>query len=105
MPQSLLYRFTREAANGRQQLNHARYAAAMTTVSMRDLRNHGGQVVDRVVRGERITITRAGTEVAELHALRPRLSAEALLERWHRLLALDPATLRLDTDELLDSSL
>jgi antitoxin (DNA-binding transcriptional repressor) of toxin-antitoxin stability system len=66
----------------------------MAKVSIRDLRNHGGEVVDRAVRGEQITITRAGTEVAELRALRPPLSAEALLERWRRLPTLDPAALR-----------
>lgn len=77
----------------------------MTRVSIRDLRNHGGEVVDRAIRGEPITITRAGAEVAELRPLRPPLSAEALLERWRRLPALDPAALRSDVDELLDSRL
>ncbi|MHB1469709.1 MAG: type II toxin-antitoxin system Phd/YefM family antitoxin, partial [Solirubrobacteraceae bacterium] len=32
----------------------------MSDVSIRDLRNHGGEVVDRAASGERITITRAG---------------------------------------------
>jgi antitoxin (DNA-binding transcriptional repressor) of toxin-antitoxin stability system len=66
-------------------------------VSIRDLRNHGGDVVDRAMRGEQITITRLGTAVAELRALRPPLSAEALLERWRQLPALDPAALRSDS--------
>jgi prevent-host-death family protein len=35
-------------------------------VSIRDLRNHGGEVVDRAARGEAITITRAGRPVALL---------------------------------------
>ena len=34
----------------------------------RDLRNHGGEIVERAERGERLTITRAGTPVAELTA-------------------------------------
>jgi len=79
--------------------------AAMANVSIRDLRNHGGEVVDRAARGEQITITRAGRAVAELRAVRPPLSAEALLSRWHRLPEVDPAVLRADVDELLDSTL
>jgi antitoxin (DNA-binding transcriptional repressor) of toxin-antitoxin stability system len=77
----------------------------MTEVSIRDLRNHGGEVVDRAARGEQITITRSGRPVAELRALRPPLSAEALLSRRRRLPAVDPAGLRADVDRLLDSSL
>ena len=77
----------------------------MAKVSIRDLRNHGGEVVDRAARGEQITITRSGRAVAELRPLRPPLSAEALLSRWHRLPALDPIALRTDLDRLLDSSL
>ena len=38
----------------------------MTDVSIRELRNDGGSVVARVLRGELITITRSGTPVAEL---------------------------------------
>jgi len=74
-------------------------------VSIRDLRNHGGDVVDRASRGETITITRAGTPVAELQALRPPLSAGVLLQRWRRLPAVDPTRLREDVDRLLDASL
>jgi prevent-host-death family protein len=77
----------------------------MSDVSIRDLRNHGGDVVDRATRGEKITITRAGTPVAELQALRPPLSVAVLLDRWRRLPAVDPARLREDVDRLLDASL
>ncbi|MGC1852857.1 MAG: type II toxin-antitoxin system prevent-host-death family antitoxin [Solirubrobacterales bacterium] len=77
----------------------------MAEVSIRDLRNHGGEVVDRAARGEQITITRSGRAVAELRPLRPPLSASAILSRWHRLPAVDPAALRSDIDETLDSSL
>jgi prevent-host-death family protein len=38
----------------------------MTNVSIRELRNHGGDVVDRGSRGEAVTITRVGKPVAEL---------------------------------------
>lgn len=77
----------------------------MTEVSIRDLRNHGGEVVDRAARGEQITITRSGRPVAELRAVRPPLSAEALLRHRRRLPAVDPAGLRADLDRLLDSCL
>jgi prevent-host-death family protein len=77
----------------------------MTDVSIRDLRNQGGEIVDRAARGEQITITRSGRPVAELRPLRPALSAEALLSRWRRLPGVDPAGLRSDVDRLLDSSL
>jgi prevent-host-death family protein len=77
----------------------------MASVTIRDLRNHGGDVVDRASRGEKITITRAGTPVAELQPLRPPLSADVLLDRWRRLPEVDPIKLRDDVDRLLDPSL
>lgn len=76
----------------------------MTEVSIRDLRNRGGQVIDRVSRGERITITRDGRPVAELRPfLQATLTADVLLARWRHLPVLDPNTWRNDIDELLDS--
>jgi prevent-host-death family protein len=77
----------------------------MSSVSIRDLRNHGGEVVDRATRGEKIVITRAGTPVAELRAVRPGLSVEVLLDRRRQLPEVDPARLRDDIDGLLDASL
>ena len=77
----------------------------MAKITIRELRNHGGDIVDRAARGEPITITRAGTPVAELRPLRPELSAEALLSRWSRLPAVDPVALRADVDDLVDVSL
>jgi antitoxin (DNA-binding transcriptional repressor) of toxin-antitoxin stability system len=78
----------------------------MADVSIRDLRNRGGEVVDRASRGERITITRAGKPVAELRALSgPGLAAHVLLERWRHLPPVDPDRLRRDVDELIEPSL
>lgn len=78
----------------------------MSDVTIRELRNHGGEVVDRVTRGERVTITRAGKPVAELRPLPcPGRSAEALLARWRTLPAVDPAALRADIDQTLDPRL
>jgi antitoxin (DNA-binding transcriptional repressor) of toxin-antitoxin stability system len=78
----------------------------MAEVSIRELRNQGGDVVDRAARGEQITITRAGRAVAELRAVsRVPLSAETLLKHWRRLPIVDPVSLRRDIDELLDAGL
>jgi prevent-host-death family protein len=78
----------------------------MADVSIRDLRNKGGEVVDRAARGELITITKSGKRLAELRPLtRSGLSADALLERWRNLPDVDPNALRHDIDDLLDTSL
>lgn len=78
----------------------------MSDVSIRDLRNHGGDVVERVTRGEHVTITRAGKAVAELRPLRrPPVTAEVLLERWRRLPHVDPHRLRSEIDDALDATL
>ncbi|SBW22921.1 hypothetical protein FDG2_3311 [Candidatus Protofrankia californiensis] len=78
----------------------------MTEVAVRDLRNHGGEILDRVAGGESLTVTRDGRAVAELRPLRRRpLPAALLLERWRRLPAVDPARLRADIDSVLDPAL
>jgi antitoxin (DNA-binding transcriptional repressor) of toxin-antitoxin stability system len=78
----------------------------MTKVTIRELRNKGGEVVERASRGEQITITRAGTPVASLHALdREALTADVLLARWRHLPTVDPAGLRADIDEILGHEL
>jgi prevent-host-death family protein len=77
----------------------------MSEVSIRDLRNHGGEVIDRVAAGEEITVTRDGKPVAELRPLGGRrLSAEVLLRRWARLPAVDTERLRADLDSIVDTS-
>ena len=79
---------------------------AEPTVSIRDLRNKGGDVVDRAAAGEHLVITRSGRPVAELGPLRRRpLPASALLERWRRLPPVDPDQLRHDIDDLVDPAL
>ena len=77
----------------------------MTDVTIRELRNQGGEIVDRAAAGEQITITRSGRPVAELRALRTPLSADAVLKRWRHLPPIDPVAFREDIDELLDWSL
>jgi prevent-host-death family protein len=75
-------------------------------VTIRELRNHGGDVIDRVERGERLTVTRNGRPVAELRPLsRPPLSAEEIVRRWSRLEPADPVEWRRDLDAVIDPSL
>jgi prevent-host-death family protein len=78
----------------------------MNTVTVRELRNSGGDVLRRVEHGERIVITRDGTPVAELRPL-PRSSAgpTELIRRRKNLPQLNPDTLRRDIDDLIDPSL
>jgi prevent-host-death family protein len=78
----------------------------MKTVTVRELRNNGGEVIDCVLGGDTIVVTRDGREVAELRPLAPRaLDAATLLSRWRLLPAVDPVALRNDIDAVLDSSL
>jgi prevent-host-death family protein len=77
----------------------------MTAVSVRDLRNKGGRVLKRAARGEAVTVTLDGEPIAELRPVRRGgRSATALLARWHKLPAVDPAKLRADLDRVLDTS-
>jgi prevent-host-death family protein len=78
----------------------------MTEVAVRDLRNHGGEILNRVAAGEALTVTRDGEPIAELRPLPRRpLPAGLLLQRWRRLPAVDPALLRADIDRVLDATL
>ena len=78
----------------------------MQAVSVRELRNHGGDVLARVERGESLVVTRDGAEVAEL---RPRTrrspSAADLIARRRHLPSDDPDALRTDLDTVLDATL
>lgn len=76
----------------------------MDTVTIRELRNHGGDVVDRVEAGEHVTVTRDGRPVAELRPVRSRgIAAVALLERWRHLPSVEADALRRDVDAAIDS--
>ena len=75
-------------------------------MSIRELRNHGGEVVDRVARGEHVTVTRRGKQVAELRPVRSSAVPIAeLVRRRAHLPRLDPAELRHDIDSVIDASL
>jgi prevent-host-death family protein len=78
----------------------------VSEATIRDLRNHGSEVIDRVRAGERVTITRDGEPVAELQPLPRRpLTAAALIERFRALPPIDPDRLRQDIDKVVDQSL
>jgi len=78
----------------------------VSEVPIRELRNHGGEVIDRAERGEQVIITRDGRRVAELRPLgRPAAKARALVERWSALPRVDPEKLRYDLDQAVDARL
>jgi prevent-host-death family protein len=75
-------------------------------VSVRELRNYGGHVLDRVQQGETVTITRDGAPVAMLSPLpKPHVSTRVILERWQHIPKIDGEQLRRDLAELLDLDL
>ena len=78
----------------------------MSSVNVRDLRNKGGEVVDRVARGASVIVTTGGAAVAELRPIpKQALDRETLLARFKRLPAVDPAKLRRDLDRVVDPAL
>ena len=78
----------------------------MDSVTVRDLRNNGGRVLERVANGESLTVTLDGRPIAELRPLPSRaLAAATLLARWRRLPLVNAAALRADIDRTLDASL
>ena len=78
----------------------------MESVSVRELRNHGGEVLDRVARGDTLVVTRDGTAVGKLRPLARRgLSAAELIARRKYLPQVDPEALRRDLDTVLNADL
>jgi prevent-host-death family protein len=78
----------------------------MTEVPIRELRNDGGSVVERVLRGELITVTKGGVPVAELRPVpRGPVPVAPLLQRWRSVPRVDFSALRADIDDLLDVDL
>jgi prevent-host-death family protein len=78
----------------------------MESVTVRDLRNKGGDVLDRVQRGETVIVTPDGRAVAELRPVpRPSVRTTELIERRKRLPRVDADALRRDIDTVIDSLL
>ncbi|MFM9134249.1 MAG: type II toxin-antitoxin system Phd/YefM family antitoxin [bacterium] len=77
----------------------------MAEVSIRDLRNHGGEVIDAVASGKSVTVTRQGRPVARLVPIAERgTSREELKASWVGVPRVDYADLRRDVDEVVDQS-
>ncbi|MBU6312706.1 MAG: type II toxin-antitoxin system prevent-host-death family antitoxin [Actinomycetales bacterium] len=77
----------------------------MDEVSIRDLRNHGGEVIDAVAAGESVTVTRQGRPVARLVPVKERGTTRAELKAaWVGVPRVDYARLRRDIDEVIDQS-
>ena len=75
-------------------------------VTVRDLRNHGGDVLARVQAGETLTVTSNGNPVAELRPIRGRyLSTAELLARKRQLPPMDAQRLRDDIDAVIDQTI
>jgi prevent-host-death family protein len=75
-------------------------------ISVRELRNRGGEVLTGVARGQAVIVTRDGAEVAELRPLRRRSPATTeLIARRARLPAVDVDRLRADIDAVIDPAL
>ena len=75
-------------------------------VTIRQLRNEGGDVIARVARGESLTVTRDGDPVAVLQPLpRPAAHRDVLIERRRRLPHVDPQELRRNVDAVIDPTL
>jgi prevent-host-death family protein len=78
----------------------------MADVTIRELRNKGGEVMERVIAGEVLTVTRDGLPVAQLVPLPRRpISSDEILRRWRNVPSVDPDALRRDIDEIIDPSL
>lgn len=78
----------------------------MESVSVRELRNHGGEVLQRVSQGHSLVVTRDGHEVARIEPLpRPSSATEQLIARRRHLPPIDVEAFRADLDDVLDSSI
>jgi len=77
----------------------------MAEVTIRELRNQGGKIIDRVEAGEEVTITRDGRPVAELRPLRRQpLDIDTIHARWSKLPPVDAERWIADIDEIIDQS-
>jgi prevent-host-death family protein len=78
----------------------------LKTVTIRDLRNRGGEILAEVARGEAVIVTRDGEPIAEIRPLPPRgIPTDELLARWRHLPPIDPVQFRADIDSVVDQSL
>ena len=80
--------------------------ASMKEITVRELRNNGSAVINRVLSGESLIVTRDGDEVAELRPVHQRPThISALRKKWQGLPSLNPVALRADIDSIIDQSI
>jgi len=78
----------------------------VTEVTVRELRNKGGDILKQVEAGRSFIVTRDGDPVAELRPLdRQTLSREAIIERFKHVPLVDARRLRHDIDSLVDQTI
>lgn len=79
---------------------------AQQSVGIRELRNKGGDVLQRVQAGQQFIVTKSGKAIAELRPLQhTALNSQVLLDRWRNLPIVDLAALRADLASVLDDTL
>ena len=78
----------------------------MEEVTVRELRNNGSAVINRVLSGESLIVTRDGDEVAELRPVHQRPTHISVLrKKWQGLPSLNPVALRADIGSIIDQSI
>ena len=78
----------------------------MNEVTVRDLRNKGGEILKQVETGRNFVVTRDGDPVAELKPLdRKTLSREAIIKRFQHVPIVDASRLRHDVDSFIDQTI
>ena len=73
-----------------------------SAVTVFELRSDSGQVLDRVLAGELLTVIRDGQPVAEMSPISIPAGLSTLKTRASRLKAIDPISLRNDLEELVE---
>ena len=73
-----------------------------SAVTVFELRSDSGQVLDRVLAGELLTVIRDGQPVAEMSPISIPAGLSTLKTRASRLKAIDPISLRNDIEELVE---
>lgn len=78
----------------------------MVEVTVRDLRNRGGEILKQVEVGRSFVVTRDGQPVAELKPLdRKPLSRDVIIERFRHVPPIDAKRLRRELDAFIDQTI
>lgn len=78
----------------------------MADVTVRDLRNKGGAILNQVETGTSFIVTRDGDPVALLSPLgRKPVSRDAIIKRFKNLPAIDAEQFQKDIDAIIDQTI